>query len=243
MLKTSDMSGTALNWMHADFNKRHKVSRCLSRRLHYRVWREIRTMKVIRCPPSSSPQGDINSNRNPNLKDKPNTNANPKVITSWFMLRLTGHFVTFIKVEHASDYVSEKIREINVNVCVVSLCLCVLFDVQVRFDKGSRVYIAPNAKYKGKDELAGICGNFNGRNRDDLMMPDKNTDAADDTKFAYAWRDEEDCPSAVSLDPCLENPDRHGWAEKGTKACSNLQSTLPSSFTSPFYPYLSKIFC
>ena len=119
--------------------------------------------------------------------------------------------------------------------------MCVLVDIQVRFDKGSRVYIAPNSKYKSKDVLAGICGNFNGRNRDDLMMPDMNTDAADDTKFAYAWRDEEDCPSAVSLDPCLENPDRHGWAEKGTKACRDLQSTLPSSFTSlifTFYIYI-----
>ena len=63
--------------------------------------------------------------------------------------------------------------------------------------------------------MSGICGNFNGRDQDDLMMPDKNVDAADDTEFAYAWRDEQDCPYPVSLDPCLENPDRQGWAEKG----------------------------
>ena len=86
----------------------------------------------------------------------------------------------------------------------------------MRFDQASRVYISPNQAYKKKDKLAGICGNFDGDDEDDFMMPDKNTDAADPTEFGYAWRDEDDCPAPVSLDPCSENPDRQGWAEKGT---------------------------
>ena len=85
----------------------------------------------------------------------------------------------------------------------------------MRFDQGSRVYVTPNPSYKSQDKLTGICGNFNGRDQDDLTLPDKNTDAADDTEFGYAWRDEEDCPYPVSLDPCSDNPDRQGWAEKG----------------------------
>ena len=76
--------------MHADLNKRHKVSPRLSRKLHHHFWQEIPTIKVIKCRPNSSPQGDINSNPNPNLKDKSNTNANPKVTTRRFTRRLSA---------------------------------------------------------------------------------------------------------------------------------------------------------
>ena len=88
----------------------------------------------------------------------------------------------------------------------------------MRFDQGSRVYVTPNPTYKKSNKLTGICGNFNGLSQDDLLLRDKNTLAADDTEFGYEWRDEEDCPYPVSLDPCLENPDRQGWAEKGKHA-------------------------
>ena len=43
----------------------------------------------MKCPPNSSPQGDRNSNHNPNLKDNPNKTANPKVTTRWFKFRLS----------------------------------------------------------------------------------------------------------------------------------------------------------
>ena len=76
--------------MHTHLNKRHIVSPRLSRRLHHHFWQEIRRITVIECPPKSSPQGDINSNCNPNPKDNPNTKANPKVIARWFTLRLSG---------------------------------------------------------------------------------------------------------------------------------------------------------
>lgn len=89
----------------------------------------------------------------------------------------------------------------------------------MRFDQGSRVYVTPNPTYKKANKLTGICGNFNGLSQDDLLLRDKNTMAADDIEFGYEWRDEEDCPYPVSLDPCLENPDRQGWAEKG-KNCN-----------------------
>jgi len=82
------------------------------------------------------------------------------------------------------------------------------------------VYVTPNPTYKKSNKLTGICGNFNGLSQDDLLLRDKNTMAADDTEFGYEWRDEEDCPYPVSLDPCLENPDRQGWAEKGKDSAS-----------------------
>ena len=46
-------------------------------------------VKVMKCPPYSSPERCINSNVNPNLKNDPNTKANSKV-TPWFKLRLDG---------------------------------------------------------------------------------------------------------------------------------------------------------
>lgn len=82
------------------------------------------------------------------------------------------------------------------------------------------MYVTPNPTYKKSNKLTGICGNFNGLSQDDLLLRDKNTMAADDTEFGYEWRDEEDCPYPVSLDPCLENPDRQGWAEKGKDSAS-----------------------
>ena len=63
------------------FNKLPKVSLCPSCKLHHHFWQEIRTINVMKCPSNSSPQADINSNPNPNLKDKLNTDANPKTHT------------------------------------------------------------------------------------------------------------------------------------------------------------------
>ena len=62
------LSRNALNWIHSDFYKRHKVSPLLSCKRHHHFWWEIRRIKVIKCPPNSSPQGDINNDPNPTLK-------------------------------------------------------------------------------------------------------------------------------------------------------------------------------
>lgn len=72
------MSRIALNWMHADFNKAHEVSLHLPNRLCHQLWEEIQTIKVMRFASNSTPQGDININPYPNLKNnKPILNANP----------------------------------------------------------------------------------------------------------------------------------------------------------------------
>ena len=42
------MSKNALNKIDADYNKQHKVSPRLSRKLHHYFWQEIPTMKVIK---------------------------------------------------------------------------------------------------------------------------------------------------------------------------------------------------
>ena len=47
-------------------------------------------LNAIKCPPDSSPQGDQSNHPNRNLKDNPYTNADPKVTTRRFTLRLSG---------------------------------------------------------------------------------------------------------------------------------------------------------
>ena len=44
-------------------------------------------MKASRCPPNYTPQGEINSNINPNLENNQTTNSSPKAIRQ-FLLRL-----------------------------------------------------------------------------------------------------------------------------------------------------------
>ena len=76
--------------MHASLNKCQKASHRLSRKLHHYFWQEIRNIKIMKCPPNSSPQGDRNSNLNPNLKGNPKKTANLKVTTRCFTFRLSG---------------------------------------------------------------------------------------------------------------------------------------------------------
>ena len=66
------------------------MSLCLSRKLYHHFWQEIRHIKVIKCPPNSSPQREISSYPKTNLKDKLNTNANFKVTMRWFRFGLRG---------------------------------------------------------------------------------------------------------------------------------------------------------
>ena len=70
----------------AIFNERQKVSCGPSCKLLHHCWREIRRIKVIKCPPDYIPWRDLSSNPTNNL----NTNADLKVTNSWFMLRLSG---------------------------------------------------------------------------------------------------------------------------------------------------------
>ena len=88
-LLVSVMPRNARNLMNLDFDKRHKVSPRLSRKLHHHFWQAIRTKKVIKCLPNSSPQGDMRSVTNPkNVKiTRTKKRANPKVTTRWFSLR------------------------------------------------------------------------------------------------------------------------------------------------------------
>ena len=93
----------------------HKVSPCLSPKLHHHSWQEIWTIKVIKCPPYSSPQRDINSNPNRNLKITRTQMLTLKLQQGSLHLDLEGHLVAFIKTEHASNYVGAFLDKLSAN--------------------------------------------------------------------------------------------------------------------------------
>ena len=61
--------------MHAHFNERHEMSLYLFTILA----RNTNNVKVMKCPPISTPQRGKNSNSKPGLTKETNTNANPNV--------------------------------------------------------------------------------------------------------------------------------------------------------------------
>ena len=91
-----------------DFNKRHEVSLRPSCWLHYHLWRELWTIKVIKCLPSSSAQGDVNSNP----KQLPEHNSPPPQPKSQrgglcfvtFITKLTIHVITCISKHECENH-------------------------------------------------------------------------------------------------------------------------------------------
>lgn len=78
------------------------------------------------------------------------------------------------------------------------------------------MYITPNIQYKGNDNLAGICGNFNGLDSDDYTKRDGTT-ATNDGDLGDGWAIQDGC-GARDTDfetICEEHKDRENWAKKG----------------------------
>lgn len=65
-------------------------------------------------------------------------------------------------------------------------------DVQVKWDRGTRVYIKVGAQWR--DRLQGLCGNFNGDSEDDLKTPAAGIEASA-TIFGDSWKLEDNCES------------------------------------------------
>ena len=54
--------------MLADIKKCHKMSPVSLTQLQHHIWQGIQRIRVIRCPPNSTPQGDKKSKQIPNVK-------------------------------------------------------------------------------------------------------------------------------------------------------------------------------
>ena len=85
----------------------------------------------------------------------------------------------------------------------------------VKFDQSSRVYVIAPRDKANSGHLAGLCGDYNGKDDDDFKKPD--TSLADNALvFAKAWSDTSGaCPEPTNADSCEANSFRKPWATKG----------------------------
>nr|XP_032837129.1 mucin-19-like isoform X31 [Petromyzon marinus] len=82
--------------------------------------------------------------------------------------------------------------------------------IMVMWDRRTSIFVKVDSKYKGT--LCGLCGNYNGRDSDDLTAADGST-AASVLAFGNSWRIKESCAAMTeAVEPCQQNPHRHAWA-------------------------------
>lgn len=67
-------------------------------------------------------------------------------------------------------------------------------DVQVKWDRGTRVYIKVGEQWRNR--VQGLCGNFNGDSEDDLKTPAAGIEASS-TIFGDSWKLEDFCESTA----------------------------------------------
>ncbi|XP_072799286.1 zonadhesin isoform X1 [Vicugna pacos] len=91
------------------------------------------------------------------------------------------------------------------------LVLNIIIGVQVKFDGNGFIEIELPKAYYGK--TCGMCGNFNGEEEDELMMPSDEL-AQDDVMFTDSWQDKE-------IDPNCEDDDKKTEAEPQEKPDTN----------------------
>ncbi|WAR09830.1 MUC5B-like protein [Mya arenaria] len=85
--------------------------------------------------------------------------------------------------------------------------------ITLEWDKGTRLYLKLSTQHKG--QVVGLCGNFNGNQKDDFSTPQGGPSASKATSFADSWKEIEDT--------CAANTERGPWAQK---QCSVLSSKL-----------------
>ncbi|XP_066254573.1 hemocytin [Euwallacea similis] len=92
----------------------------------------------------------------------------------------------------------------------------------VHWDKGTRVYVKVDPRWKEK--IKGLCGNYNDNQADDFQTPSGGLAEASASIFGDSWRLQNYCPEALEIkDTCVENPERRVWA---LKKCGVLKSSI-----------------
>ncbi|XP_030749920.1 hemocytin [Sitophilus oryzae] len=129
--------------------------------------------------------------------------------------------ITLTKDKSVPKFVTKKhvtIREIGLFVIVEAPDLGLV----VHWDKGTRVYVKVDPRWKNK--IKGLCGNYNDNEEDDFQTPSGGLSEASAKIFGDSWRLQNYCPEALEVeDTCAERPDRKVWA---LKKCGVLKSSL-----------------
>ncbi|XP_043259225.1 hemocytin isoform X1 [Colletes gigas] len=100
----------------------------------------------------------------------------------------------------------------------------------VQWDRGTRVYIRLDPRWKGRTK--GLCGDYNDNSEDDFKTPSGGISEASANLFGDSWKKNEFCPEPKSVkDPCEQHPERKLWA---VQKCGILKSSV-------FYPCHSEV--
>ncbi|XP_070558483.1 von Willebrand factor-like [Ptychodera flava] len=94
--------------------------------------------------------------------------------------------------------------------------------ITIVWDKGTRVYLKLDPKFKGYVE--GLCGNFNSNQMDDFIMSLGGPPATNAIEFSDSWKLYSHCGETHNTqDSCSFVPHRRAWA---TKQCCILKSDI-----------------
>ncbi|KAK3611483.1 hypothetical protein CHS0354_039095 [Potamilus streckersoni] len=110
--------------------------------------------------------------------------------------------------------------------------------ITLEWDKGTRVYLKLDTHYRG--QVMGLCGNFNGDQKDDFSMPQGGIPAVKATTFADSWKVHSYCAASREItDTCEANSQRRPWAQR---QCGVISSSMfgPCHSVVNYQPYLDK---
>ncbi|XP_059615285.1 hemocytin [Phlebotomus argentipes] len=84
--------------------------------------------------------------------------------------------------------------------------------LQVKWDRGTRVYITLSNQWRGK--VQGLCGNFNNDLQDDFKTPSAGVET-NPIIFGDSWKLQDYCPKTTEqVDSCAKHPHRTMWAQR-----------------------------
>ncbi|XP_044006095.1 hemocytin [Aphidius gifuensis] len=92
----------------------------------------------------------------------------------------------------------------------------------VQWDKGTRVYIKLDPKWKSKTK--GLCGDYNDNSQDDFKTPSGGISEVSARIFGDSWKKNNNCPEPKDItDTCVQHPERKIWA---VEKCGKLKTSL-----------------
>ncbi|XP_044578140.1 hemocytin isoform X1 [Cotesia glomerata] len=92
----------------------------------------------------------------------------------------------------------------------------------LQWDKGTRVYVKLDPKWKGRTK--GLCGDYNNNSEDDFKTPSGGISEVSAGIFANSWKKDNYCPEPKDItDTCDRHPERKLWA---IQKCGVLKSSI-----------------
>ncbi|XP_066271768.1 von Willebrand factor-like [Branchiostoma lanceolatum] len=149
----------------------------------------------------------------------------------------SGKQVRRITLVRGKPIVADRGSGFYVRTAGMFLFLATEFGLSVQWDKGTRVYVKLDPMHK--NQVEGLCGNYNEDQNDDFTMPN-GIATQDDNDFGDSWRRHDYCPKAKEVkDTCSLHPHRKAWAQR---QCAIIKSDLFKACHAliPYQAYLDR---